>query len=150
MREILFRGKREKTEKWVKGLLWHYKPKAAAIYSDDLDRLVWVHPETVGQFTGLTDKNGKMIFEGDILYEDYIGEDFLTGEENVHQRDLFLVVWEDGGFKYFQAYERLADHKKLLFGVCDDSFCDQKECGMKEIIGNIHDNPELLEANHAK
>lgn len=160
VREILFRGKRTDNGEWVNGTPFFGYPtdscvmiQAMAVHPGFLEGAYYsecfpVAPKTVGQYTGLTDKNGKRIFEGDVLFEDYIGEDFATGEENVHQRDLFCVVWEDGGFKYFEACERLSDHNKYLFGVCDDSFCCQRECSMREIIGNIHDNPELLEVFH--
>ena len=151
MREILFRGKRTKTGEWVSGLLWHHTEKASSIYSEELDKHVWVHPETVGQFTGLTDKNGKKIFEGDIIktrksgtitkkLKGYYGYDSdgypqkIPGYDGVSeysyscQIDCYAKVEYDstnGGF-----YLNGAD--KFVGAICN------------EIVGNIHDNPELM------
>lgn len=115
MREILFRGKRLDNGRWVEGA---YFPE-----SDQHPATIWegkycgigryVHAETVGQFTGLTDKNGKKIFEGDILT--------LLGSR-VH-----IVRFEDGEF--------------VLTGTA----FPMRHANKFEIIGNIHDNPELLE-----
>ena len=126
MREILFRGKRADNGEWVEGSLiktdWRNKP---ATYSIMLIRPTAcnyiVIPETVGQFTGLTDKNGKRIFEGDIV------KCVSDGEQAV-------ISW----LKYF-----------ACFGLSFDGWC----CGFDDydfspndfkVIGNIHDNPEIL------
>ena len=120
MREILFRGKRADNSGWVYGLL-HYD---SAGYQSQIEQcgfdveyegVYQINPETVGQFTGLTDKNGVKIFEGDIL---------SFGDKK------FAVEWQNDivGFGYWNTSDR------MLFG-------DGVNC---EIIGNIHDNPELI------
>lgn len=121
MREILFRGKGIKGF-WNKGLLahignaWYISNKAGVATAFE------VIPETIGQYTGLTDKNGKRIFEGDIVNFKTIAYTFKK-----------CVV------KYDEQYARFAciDFNKAGFPM-DISF-------VYEIIGNIHDNPELLE-----
>lgn len=125
MREILFRGKHTKTGEWVEGLLltenndtfYIVKPKTDV---DDIGWLDYVKPETVGQYTGLTDRNGKKIFEGDIVkYREEYG------------------------------YIEYAD-QEAMFNICFDTwFTDFDHIYGKEIeiIGNIRDNPELLEGN---
>ena len=123
MREILFRGKANseiREGEWVYGsLLAETKntfPIIARDYDNDEDWLgidLWdtVDPYTVGQYTGLTDKNGKKIFEGDILSSSW-------------------------GYKGIVGFDQITYAKlECLFN---------EDC---EIIGNIHDNPELLEAN---
>ena len=122
MREILFRGKRKDNGEWVYGF-YCYNPlmKRAEIFSFDETRsyVYEVIPETVGQFTGLTDKNGKKIFEGDIL----------EGLCGLHK------AYFDAGFVCFDWENINGKPKESFSGFADDY----------EIIGNIHDNPEFLE-----
>ena len=124
MREILFRGKRIVDGKWITGyfvVTGRYnaiKPKGEVYYGVD--------PSTVGQYTGLTDKNGKKIFEGDILrFENDDGE-----------FSLYLCEWNgecSGWTTKFLEYDASCD-------ALDSLFCEHAQ-----VIGNIHDNPELLE-----
>ena len=121
MREILFRGKRKSDGKWWEGYLTvvfqhTYIEKAN---ENEAFRFV-VDPETVGQFTGLTDKNGKRIFEGDIVEVNYDAYPSERGE----------VFFRNGSFRLKKVSEVLS-----LYGFL--WWC--------EVIGNIHDNPELLE-----
>lgn len=115
MRKILFRGKRFNDGEWISGFLVDERRIGNWLLCES------VHPDTVGQFTGITDKNGKKIFEHDIVR-------FSNG--------VFVVVFYDC---------RMGFGFSGLFGRgCVPGF------GMTawehiEIIGNIHDNPELLE-----
>ena len=141
MREILFRGKRFDNGKWVEGLLWKKKydtPKLFMSYfpnKDDDEYVVVIDPETVGQYTGLKDTNGKKIFEGDILGD--WGED-EKGKECLCYMGV-VDYWEREG-KYV-----LTDKN----GYCNDWTFEEE--GKPEnwekliILGNIHDNPELLQ-----
>ena len=140
MREILFRGKKFKTPHdelipgWVYGFYCsnsgaHFithvvEPDSGGCYFSD----ILVDPETVGQFTGLIDKNDVMIFEGDIV--DTSGTDLLAGLPN---STLGVVEWDDriGGFNPFADY----------YSDCG-IFTEANKC---VVVGNIHDNPELLE-----
>ena len=120
MREILFRGKTKQGE-WVYGLPFYTNEIIDGIESKD-GKLYYVIPETVGQFTGLTDKNGKKVFEGDIVQQE------ITWREN--QPQTWIVEYEYGGFIPF------AEDPEQTDFMWDRPF---------EVIGNIHDNPELLE-----
>ena len=119
MREILFRGKRKTHNEWTCGDLVHCDDKIICI-SNLHGYFVHIKPETVGQFTGLTDKNGKKIFEGDIV-------DILTENEEIG-----FVAYDDGGFLV------------KANGFCVDFHANINGTDL-EIIGNIHDNPEMLE-----
>ena len=162
MREILFRGKRVDNGEWIEGY-YAAEPYTKSTYNygyileneKDLyaKKAYLVDSRTVGQFTGLTDKNGKKIFEGDIvrLFDISVGEivqecgafgigcrkqidyDYLaseiapvTGNNNTPMfcyNDNFVSLWE------------------LWWNYNEES----DEISVIEVIGNIHDNPELLE-----
>lgn len=134
MREILFRGKRTDNGEWVQGYYikadhhWHkngiHKDWIACGASANggwfaLHNRYPVITETIGQYTGLTDKNGKKIFEGDIVVNDGI------------------------------AYECLWDGCNSEIGLANEeaSFGIAYATLDLTVIGNIHDNPELLEGD---
>ena len=127
MREILFRGKRKDNEEWSEGCLIRDEFCNTDIpyigYLSDYDiGAVEVYPETVGQFTGLTDKNDKKIFEGDIVKNEY--------EDGKHQN-----------FKIFYNVKTLQWEVMNKYGMRGIL---RNVIGNMEVIGNIHDNPELL------
>ena len=129
MREILFRGKCPDNGKWVEGFIVASRENtyqdgfemitADGINYDELDSYIpdftsyAVDPNTVGQYTGLKDKNGKRIWEGDILA--------LRGGRPL------VVRFEDGAF------------------ILECSSIPMRFANKFEVIGNITDNPELLE-----
>ena len=135
MREILFRGKRKDNEEWVKGHLGIEVGNQLVIEYCDFDDILdeycvkerFIIPETVGQYTGLTDKNGAKIFEGDIIEGDL--------EDNLDLGAKWRSVVVMGKFGW------LADDPTGSAPTPLDEF-DIKE---GEVIGNIHDNPELME-----
>lgn len=129
MREYLFRGKRVDNGEWIYGDLltptdimydWEISENTGMGNRYDID------PETVGQYTGLTDKNGKKIFEGDILT-------FAKGATRP-----FRIAWDGLGWKMFL----LDDGRRIKYAYEIDEIDYMRR---SEIIGNIHDNPELLE-----
>ena len=141
MREILFRGKRKDNREWVEGDLHknkdfskaHIHPVGEKIRSFD------VIPETVGQYTGVMDKNDKKIFEGDILeFGDFIVFVVWNGE---------TLAWEcqkaDDIYNSCH-YQICKDHWGLieLGHIAAEPYITGEMT--TEIIGNIHDNPELL------
>ena len=126
MREILFRGKEIGADRWVHGSLDIHKSGVVVIMPDEIVTSIYarVDPDTVGQFTGLTDKNGKKIFEGDILSTHF---DFNYPE--VESRT--VVEW--GNFRW-------VTHQP---GYDPDDITDFDK-GLWTVIGNVHDNPELI------
>ena len=133
MREILFRGKPKnlKKYKWVQGQLLHHRDNLSVIYSEEADHPIGVMPETVGQFTGLTDKNGKRIFEGDVVIYD-------NSPYNAYCEPIRgVIAWRNGSLCF--KYKPLSS--VMYRALCSDDFFAAK-C---DVIGNIHDNPELLE-----
>ena len=135
MREILFRGKKKDNEEWFYGYLVERNAKYY-IYYEMPDEMCqtgnWfcneeVIPETVGQYTGLTDKNGKKIFEGDILDTDL-------------KRPYLVVEFRDGCFM-FNCNDGGDDYYDIMLPIVKEAHTEYK---YGKVIGNIHDNPELL------
>lgn len=135
MREILFRGKRVDNSKWVYGIpvdtedviktfiITHAKWESDDNSIDFLETDVYeIASETVGAYTGLTDKNKTKIFEGDIV------EAYKFGEE----KHINIITFKNGCFWF----------GNWTFTEFLDKF------RMYKVIGNIHDNPELLEVNN--
>ena len=130
MREILFRGKRLDNGDWVYGYYVHIGPVscqrayiipeyASSLYVNEVD------PSTVGQYTGLNDKHGKRIFEGDIAK-------VLQGKD----KDIAYVGFENGAFMLYPKTGNIYERTLWEYWYNDWDV---------EVVGNITDNPELLE-----
>lgn len=114
-REILFRGKTKKGE-WVKGGTWE-KPVYDDFYIIDHNGVCYIiDPETRGESSGMTDKNGTKIFEGDVVIDQW-------GEKGI-------CVFMDGSFRF-------KDPQR-------EAYADARDWPLPIIIGNIHDNKELI------
>lgn len=137
MREILFRGKLPDAGEWVEG----YVVKGRCTYILTAENIHYmsvsvmghasvdvlpVIPATVGQYTGLKDRNGERIFEGDIV--DCWSEG-VNAKGTVQQR-------KDGMWIIYPAWQKI-----IMWSLCPDEHCNTTV----EVIGNIHDNPELME-----
>lgn len=134
MREIKFRGKRIKNGEWVYGSLVQWPNGAAAILaSKDGYSAVWkqiVNPDTVGQYTGLKDRNGTDVWEGDIVKTPLL--DPIFGDVLSDAFDNVAISFHNGSFVVAYYNGR---HKIYLQDLYDKI----------EVIGNIYDNPDLLE-----
>lgn len=125
MREILFRGKRTDNGDWEYGDLWcnPYGKRIVCIVSPINDQGTTggneVDPETIGQYTGLKDKNGKKIFEGDIVCHDF-------GKKQIGKQ-YAIVKWSEK-YASFQ-----------LNPIDNWMFCNLSDVN---VVGNIYDNPE--------
>lgn len=130
MREILFRGKLKSNGEWSFGKL-NVSLKGAVIITPDetpIGKYGQVIPSTVGQYTGLTDKNGKKIFEGDIVKREY-------------------TLWHGETKKTRETQIGIVSYSNKDCGFCLDKVCNLRkpwDGDTLEIIGNIHDNSKLL------
>ena len=120
MREFLLRGKRTDNGEWITDSETYIRDGDGIWLSDDNLNVVTVIPETVGQYTGLTDKNGTKIFEGDIVSLRKCNE------------LIYKVVYDNFRFEL---------HNKNDTACYVLSIYKSKDF---EIIGNIHDNPDIL------
>lgn len=126
MREILFRGKEIGINRWVHGSLDIHKSGVVVIMSEEIVTSIYarVDPDTVGQYTGLTDKNGKKIFEDDLVRVEVAKIDFVAVCK--FYSGSFGLVWHYMGAERYSAFT----------GMCHAEY---------EVIGNVYDNPELTE-----
>lgn len=133
MREILFRGKRIDNGEWVEGnLVIDESSEHNIVRNYGAESYSWdeVNPETIGQYTGLTDKNGTKIFT----------EDIVKYENNL-ENGIGLVECED----FMRVSVRWASQNTVFPTIYSGMsiLCCPSEI---EVIGNEHDNPELLES----
>ena len=148
MRQIKFRGKDIKTGEWLYGDLVQPIGDAPRIYVQDVKTegaasffAYDVEESTVGQFTGLLDKNCNEIYEGDIVHNKEIGGygyEYL-GVVRYYEEDCRFGI------------DTTATHtvsKRILFSVgknsINDGYCTIEYTNEYEVLGNIHDNPEIL------
>lgn len=123
MREILFRGQRFDGV-WVEGYFFA-KPILEKYFIIIGEDQYMVKPETVGQYTGLTDKNGVKIFEGDIIKDDW--------------GKIYTVIFTTKSCSFMvECTVALNEYEKGRYWI-GDAWCESIS-----VIGNIHDNPELL------
>lgn len=126
MREILFRGKREDNGEWVYGNLiyrriWKTDICVIRVFDSGFDiyEEYDVIPETVGQYTGLTDKNGTKVFEGDVLKGAW--------------KTILTIFYDEITLSYRVKTSAGYDREPSYYGI-----------EKLEVIGNIYDNPELM------
>lgn len=145
MREILVKGKRSDDGEWVYGWYveypfgrWPVRP--SIVPSEDARNghfgFVKVVPETVGRYTGLTDENGKKIFEGDIVRQ-LNRCPYVNGYPYSEDTEIGVVYWDEGYCGWRRTTNGVLHRGKVESYRLSNSCC-------YEVIGNIHDNPELL------
>lgn len=162
MREIEFRGKRVSNGEWLVSktivranggfflvlpnvdVYGDYKNKAGVTHlCCNRGFLAEVAPETIGQYTGMEDRNGKRIYEGDIVKFEDCGEEGYEYKEGFDFVNTAKVIWNNSRWE-------LDDFLSLNSGVAEEmSNCHEDFVSIfyfSEVIGNIYDNPELLEA----
>ena len=140
MRQILFRGKSKSINKgrWIYGSFVEDTDLNTCCIRDRSLVYELVDRETVGQYTCLTDKNGKMIFEGDIIRAITLD----TGTECLAVVCFGNFIDENNGDEYIGFFIEFDGIKTTITQLA------MKECKNRiEVIGNIYDNPELLEVS---
>ena len=139
MREILFRGKRVDNGEWVEGGFCYGANRNEPIICPKHDFSTEVIPETVGQYTGLTDKNGKKIFEGDIVAGALWWQERQKNGAVTFRDGSFGLLWYRGEpLEFTYCCYLPVEQFNAFTSMCNIVY---------EVIGNIHDNPELLKGS---
>ena len=164
MREILFRGKRTDNGEWVDGYYLNQREsltdKKACYIADNNGygfNYISVIPETVGQYRGLTDKNGRKIFEGDIILYHHKVKKLVPCEDATQEEIQHYGLDHDTGlglayrptktirYKGYVTVDNLLGLDLNLTNNCKWWLCEKNgQLTSVEVIGNIYDNPELL------
>ena len=161
MREILFRGKWKNSGEWVYGNLFNPDkadtPTQICIGTYIARTCYEIDPETVGQYTGLTDKNGRKIFEGDRIIYRHQCKKLIPCDDATQEEKLRYGIDNDSGlglayrptrtirYKGYVTIDNLCGLDLNLGNRCQWWRCKKGEQLMAvEVIGNIHDDPELL------
>lgn len=163
MGKNLFRGKRIHGRKdWVEGCLLNLDEDSGCVYivpffnrasTMTVTQIVGltaipVDPKTVGQYTGKTDTNGKEVFEGDVVKFCGCAPDW-EDEKDLDIR-IGFIKFKDGCFMHSTAFSCDGYNElSCLIGEITDSSGRYDEHAVFEVIGNIYDNPELLEVDNA-
>lgn len=144
MRENLYRGKHKDDGKWIEGYFYKIWDRTFILWgmTNDSPNMEEVIPETVGQYTGLKDKNGKKIFEGDICRVVYLDSWYDSNNKRHEVENALIeeVVFEKGAFCFKVTIEDIPFYRPIGFDLYE-----KLKIKYFEVIGNIHDNPELLE-----
>lgn len=131
MREIKFRGKARKGGEWFYGDLFQKDTSGRTHICTTKKGCLDIDPTTVGQFTGLYDRHGEEIYEGDIL---------TYGYDNVINPTPLVVEYKHGAFGYVY----IEGNFYSFAGISSFTFNPFDEDDRFEVIGNIYDNPELF------
>ena len=144
MRTIKFRGKKVTNGVWAYGSLVYLEKNGAAIYvqtdngSVKVMDLVYVHPDTVCQFTGFLDKNGKEIYEGDVLRSDTYPYSCIGDKK----RDNYfgVIEWNENEAAFYIV--TIKNPKSSVKGISDgiSDYLSKSALQDFEVIGNIHDD----------
>lgn len=131
MRDIIFKAKRLDNGEWIQGDLRHWRSGRVGIHDEVTHRTIEVDPETVGEYSGLYDRNGKRIFEGDaVVYDNSPYNAYCTPISGV-------IVWRNGSL----CFKHIEYGSAFYRSLCSDDFFAAK-C---EVIGNIHDTEKERE-----
>ena len=136
MRTIKFKGQQLSNGDWIVGDLIHLVD-GVYISNDNGNNMAHVNPDTVGQFTGFLDKNGKEIYEGDILRSDEYP--FSCMEDDAHDNYFGIIEWSDEEEMFFLTCVK--NQKSSVRGISDGISYEitQQKLDDFEIVGDIYD-----------